>query len=52
MMIDAGTPFKAYYHDWIDCGQVPIHRNPSERHAKTGRRENEKARKREAERVH
>ena len=22
MMIDAGTPFKTYYHDWIDCGQA------------------------------
>ena len=21
MMIDAGTPFETYYHDWVDCGQ-------------------------------
>ena len=21
MMIDAGTPFQTYYHDWVDCGK-------------------------------
>ena len=21
MMIDAGTPFMTYYHDWVDCGK-------------------------------
>ena len=41
MMIDAGTPFQTYYHDWVDCGQVPIHRD-----ARNG------TRKQEDERVH
>lgn len=22
MMVDAGTPFQTYYHEWIDCGQA------------------------------
>ena len=22
-----GTPFQTYYHDWVDCGQVPRHRD-------------------------
>ena len=22
MMIDAGTPFQTYYHDWVDCGKT------------------------------
>ena len=34
MMIDAGTPFQTHYHDWVDCG-------------KTGKRGNQKARKRD-----
>ena len=21
-MIDQGVPFQAYYHEWVDCGQV------------------------------
>ena len=36
MMIDAGTPFRTYYHEWIDCG-------------KTGRREDGRTGKRESE---
>ena len=24
MMIDAGTPFATYYHDWVDCGNLKI----------------------------
>ena len=22
MMIDAGTPFQTYYHDWVDCEEA------------------------------
>ena len=36
MMIDAGTPFQAYYHEWMDCGQGG--KRESER---TARREDE-----------
>ena len=24
LMIDAGTPFVTYYHDWVDCGSAKI----------------------------
>ena len=34
MMIDAGTPFQTYYHDWVDCGKTE--------NEKTRERENEK----------
>ena len=27
LMIDAGTEFRTHYHSWVDCGQVPIHRD-------------------------
>ena len=49
MMIDAGTPFQTHYHDWVDCGQVPIHRDARNG---TRKREDGKTGKREGSLVH
>ena len=40
MMIDVGTPFMTYYHDWVDCGEKRKREDERMR-----RRENGKTRK-------